>query len=185
MSRLAPLPLEEMTPEQRKVAEGIIAGPRGGMRGPFESLLRAPELADHAQRLGAYCRYNTSLAPHLSELAILLTGRHWSAQYEFYAHARLARQAGLPDETIEAIRTGRRPAFRDDLEEVIYDLVTTYLARHRVPDDLYQRAVTLLGERGVVDVVGIVGYYGLVSMTLNVFEVGLPEGEPLPLPEPD
>ncbi|MCK9486347.1 MAG: carboxymuconolactone decarboxylase family protein [Dehalococcoidia bacterium] len=184
MARLTPLTTDQMTDEQRQVAEAIIGGPRGGLRGPFEAWLRSPVLADRAQRLGEYCRYNTSLAPHLSELAILLTGKHWSSQYEFFAHARLARQAGLPDDTIEAIRTGQRPALRDAQEEAVYDLVTEYLARHRVGDETYRQAVDVLGEGGVVDVVGIVGYYTLVSMTLNVFEVGLPEGEPLPFPEP-
>lgn len=184
MARLSPLALDEMTPEQREVAEAIAAGPRGGLRGPFEAWLRSPVLADRAQRLGEFCRFNSSLAPHLSELAILLTGKHWAAQYEFFAHARLARQAGLPDDTIEAIRTGARPTLRDDHEQAVYDLVTEYLATHRVSDATYERAIEVLDERGVVDVIGVVGYYGLVSMTLNVFEVGLPEGEPLPLPEP-
>src|SRR5690606_18480825 len=142
MARLTPLTADEMTDEQREVAEAIIGGPRGGLRGPFEAWLRSPVLADRAQRLGEYCRFNTSLAPHLSELAILLTGRHWSAQYEFFAHARMARQAGLPDDTIEAIRTGARPSsLRDAHEEAIYDLVTEYLARHRVSDATYRQAV--------------------------------------------
>ena len=184
MGRLTPLTEDQMTEEQREVARAIASGPRGGLRGPFDPWLRSPVLADRAQRLGEFCRFNSSLAPHLAELAILLTGKHWSAQYEFFAHARLARHAGLPDDTIEAVRTGRRPSFRDAQEEVIYDVVTEYLGRHRLTDATYQRAIDTLGERGLVDLVGVVGYYGLVSMTLNVFDVGLPEGEPLPLPEP-
>lgn len=184
MPRLTPLPLEEMTPEQRVVAEKILVGPRGGIRGPFEAWLRSPELADRAQALGEFCRFNTSLAPHLSELAIILTGKHWSSQYEFFAHARLARQAGLPEETIEAVRTGQQPTFRDEEEAAVHAFVTEYLAKHRVSDATYQRALAAFGERGIVDLIGIVGYYGLVSMTLNVFEVALPEGEPLPLREP-
>jgi len=173
-----------MTPEQREVAEAIASGPRGGIRGPFEAWLRSPELADRAQKLGEYCRFNSSLPRHLSEMAIILTGKHWSSQYEFWAHARMAREAGLPEATIEAIRTGATPALRDDAEHVVYDLVTEYLRRHRVADATYARAVEVIGERGVCDVIAIVGYYGLVSMTLNIFEVDLPEGvEPL-LAEP-
>ncbi len=184
MARLTPLTEDQMTDEQREVAAAIASGPRGGLRGPFDPWLRSPVLADRAQRLGEFCRFNSSLAPHLSELAILLTGKHWHSQYEFFAHARLARQAGLPDETIEAVRTGRHPTLRDEQEEVIYDLVTEYLARHRVGEQTYKRALAALGERGLVDLIGVVGYYGLVSMTLNVFEVDLPVGEPLPLEEP-
>jgi 4-carboxymuconolactone decarboxylase len=184
MSRLTPLPMDQMTPEQREVAEAIASGPRGGIRGPFEAWLRSPVLADRAQKLGEYCRFNSSLPPHLSEMAIILTGKHWSSQYEFWAHAEMARKAGLPEETIEAIRTGATPEFRNDGEQVVYELVTEYLRRHRVSDATYARAVEVIDERGVCDVVAIVGYYGLVSMTLNIFDVGLPEGvEPL-LAEP-
>lgn len=183
MARLAPLDLANLTPEQKAAADAIMAGPRGGLRGPFEAWLRAPELADRAQKVGEYCRFNTSLPKHLSEFAIILTGKHWKAQYEFFAHARMALEAGLPSETIEAVRNGTQPAFRDDAERAVYTFVTEYFATNRVSDATYQLALsTLGGERGVVDLVGIVGYYGLVSITLNVFDVGLPPGEPLPLP---
>jgi 4-carboxymuconolactone decarboxylase len=181
MSRLAPFDSLELTEEQRRIADEIRSGPRGGMRGPFEAWLRAPGLADHAQKLGAYCRFETALAPDARELAILLTGKRWKAQFEFWAHARLARQAGLPEAVIEAVRTGSRPALdRDDLQAV-YDVVTEYFATNRVSTPLYARAIEVLGERGLVDLVGVVGYYGLVSMTLNVFEVELPPGEAEPL----
>jgi len=182
VSRLAPLDLARLTPEQQEVADAIMSGPRGGLRGPFEAWLRAPALADRAQKVGEYCRFNTSLPKHLSEFAIILTGKHWKAQYEFFAHARMAIEAGLPRETVEAVRTGTSPAFRDEAERAVYTFVTEYFATHRVSDETYARALAALGgERGVVDLIGIVGYYGLVSMTLNVFDVGLPPGEPLPL----
>lgn len=182
MSRLAPLDLAHLTPEQQVVADAIMSGPRGGLRGPFEAWLRSPVLADRAQQVGEYCRFNSSLPKHLSEFAIILTGKHWKAQYEFFAHARMAVEAGLPREMVEAVRTGTTPAFRDDPERAIYTFVTEYFATNRVSDATYQQALAHLGgERGVVDLVGIVGYYGLVSMTLNVFDVGLPEGEPFPL----
>jgi 4-carboxymuconolactone decarboxylase len=181
MPRLAPFETLELTPEQQRVADEIRSGPRGGMRGPFEAWLRAPGLADHAQKLGAYVRFETSLARDTSEMAILLTGKRWRAQFEFWAHARLAREAGLPEEVIEAIRTGGEPELaRDDLR-VAYDVVTEHFATNRLSDETYARAVAVLGERGLVDLIGTVGYYGLVSMTLNVFEVQVPEGQTNPL----
>lgn len=181
MARLAPLDLDSLSPEQRTVADAIISGPRGGLRGPFESWLRSPQLADRAQKLGEYCRFGTSLPRDLSEFAILLTGKHWRAQFEFWAHARLAREAGLPEDIIEAVRTGETPAFRNDAQRAVHALVTEHFATNRVSDATYELALAQLGERGLVDLVGVVGYYCLVSMTLNVFDVGLPPGQPEPL----
>ncbi len=182
MARLAPLHLEDLSPAQRTVADAIISGPRGGLRGPFEAWLRAPGLADRAQKLGEYCRFGTSLPRDLSEFAILLTGRHWKAQFEFWAHARLAREAGLPEDIIEAVRTGAAPAFRNEAQRAVHALLTEYFATNRVDQATYDRALAALGERGLVELVGIAGYYCLVSMTLNVFDVGLPPGEQEPLP---
>ena len=185
MPRLAPLDLDNLTPDQQTVVDKMLSGPRGGMRGPFESLLRRPELCDRAQHLGAYCRFDTTLPADVAELAIILTGKHWTAQFEFWAHARLAREAGLPEDIIEAVRTAGNPAFSDgergDQYRAVYDLVTEYFATNRVSDSTYQQAAAALGEGGVVDLIGVVGYYGLVSFTLNVFEVPVPEGEVEPL----
>ncbi len=181
MARLAPLDLNALTPEQKTVADEIIAGPRGGLRGPFEPWLRSPGLADTAQRVGAHCRFGTSLPADISELAILLTGKHWKAQFEFWAHARLAKEAGLAEEIIEAIRTDQAPPFTRAIERAVFDIVTEYFADNRVSDATYGRAIEALGEEGLVDVVGIVGYYGLVSMTLNIFEIGVPDGVDEPL----
>ncbi len=180
MARLTSLTNETMTDDQRRVADAIRSGPRGGMRGPFEAWLRSPEFADHGQRLGAYARFGTGLPADVMELAILLTGAHWKAQFEFWAHARLGRQAGLPAEVIEAVRVGARPPLeREDLV-VVYEVVSEHFANNRLSDATYARAVEVLGEKGLVDVIGIVGYYGLVSMTLNIFEVDVPEGERRP-----
>lgn len=181
MSRLAQLSIDEMSPEQREVAEAIISGPRGGMRGPFNAWLRSPGVARHAQELGAHVRFGTSLPRDLSELAILLTGKQWKAQFEFWAHARLAREAGLAEGIIEAIRTGTEPPFTRDEERVIYDVVTEYFQTNRLSEETYRRAIDRFGETGLVDLIGTVGYYGLVSMTLNIFEVAVPEGETEPL----
>ncbi|MEX2081835.1 MAG: carboxymuconolactone decarboxylase family protein [Dehalococcoidia bacterium] len=181
MGRLAPIDLETMTAEQRRVADAIRSGPRGGMRGPFEAWLRSPGLADPAQQLGAHARFGTGLPNDLVELAILLTGKRWRAQFEFWAHARLARQAGLPDAVIEANRVGEVPLLeRADLQ-LAYDVVSEYFATNRLAGATYGRAIEMLGEQGLVDLIGVVGYYGLVSMTLNVFEVEVPEGERPPL----
>jgi len=182
MARLRRLDLDNLSPEQRTVADAIRSGPRGGLRGPFEPWLRSPGLADPAQRLGEYCRFHSSLPRDLSELAILLAGKHWRAQFEFWAHTRLGRDAGLPDDIIEAVRVGQEPPFGREEERVVYDFVTEYFRTNRVPEGTYRRALEAFGERGVVDLVGTVGYYGLVSMTLNVFEIDVPEGEAAPLP---
>jgi 4-carboxymuconolactone decarboxylase len=184
MPRLAPLALDSLSPEQKRVADAIRSGPRGGMRGPFEAWLRSPGLADHAQQLGAHCRFGTGLPGDVAELAILLTGHHWKAQFEFWAHARLGRAAGLPDEAIEAIRTGAIPTLaRPDLQ-LTYDVVMEYFATNRLSAATYTRAIAHFGEKGLVDLIGIVGYYGLVSMTLNIFEVAVPEGEAPPFGAP-
>jgi 4-carboxymuconolactone decarboxylase len=181
MARLEPLDIDNLSGEQKRVADEIRSGPRGGLRGPFEAWLRSPGLAEHAQKVGAYVRFGSSLPAELNEMAILLTGKHWRAQFEFWAHSRLAREAGLDAGIIEAIRTGELPRFTREAERVVYDFVTEYFATNRVAASTYNRAVDAFGENGVVDLVGAVGYYSLVSMTLNVFEVGLPEGVEAPL----
>lgn len=184
MARLAPIDFDALTPEQREVADAIRNGPRGGMRGPFEAWLNSPKLATHAQLLGAHVRFGTGLPRDVSELAILLTGKHWTAQFEFWAHARLAQEAGLPDAVIEAIRTGEAPTLeRKDLQ-VCYDVVTEHFRTNRLSDATYARAVETFGLQGLVDIIGTVGYYGMVSMTLNIFEVDVPPGETEPLALP-
>src|SRR5690348_15989501 len=140
MPRLAPLDLNKLTPEQKKVADAILSGPRGGLRGPFEPWLRSPGLADRAQKLGEYCRFNNSLPKDLSELAICPVGRHFKAQFEFYAHARLAKEAGLSADIVEAIRLRATPPFKRDVEKVVYDFVTEYLETNRVAATNYKRA---------------------------------------------
>jgi 4-carboxymuconolactone decarboxylase len=181
MPRLAPLDLDKLTPDQKKVADAIVAGPRVALRGPFEPWLRSPHLADRAQKLGEYCRFNSSLPKDLAELAICLVGRHFKAQYEFYAHARLAKEAGLAPAIIEAVRTRATPPFTREAERIVYDFVSEYLETNRVAATNYKRTVDAFGEQGVVDLVGVCGYYMLVSMTLNVFEMPLPAGVPEPL----
>lgn len=174
--RLAELGEEDFDEPQRAVVAELAAGPRRGVVGPYDAWLRRPELARRARLLGDYCRFDAELPRDLAELVILVAGRHWDAPFEFSAHAPLAIQAGLPAEVVEAVRVGRRPDFSDPRAEAAYDLVTEFLASHRVSDSTYSRAVGTLGEGSVVDVVAIAGYYGMVCMTLNVFQLPLPEG---------
>ena len=181
MTRLTELTPEEMTPEQKEAVAGILAGPRNRLAGPMNAWLRSPDFCDKAQRLGAFCRFQSSLDKRISELAILLTARHWRAQFEWYAHAPMALAAGLDKAIVDAIRERRRPERMADDETVVYDLFHQLYEARRVEDATYARAKALFGERGVVDLVGVMGYYSLVSMSLNTFEVPLPEGVAEPL----
>jgi len=181
MSRLPALDPEQLTADQKRVYDAIADGPRGGVRGPFLALLRSPPLADAVQRLGAYVRYDCSVPWKLRELAILLTARHWKAQYEWFAHEKQAREAGLPDAVIEAIRTGARPSFSDPAEEEIYDFCCELYETKRVSDGTYARMADRLGDTGVVELCGLIGHYNLIAITLNVAEVPVPSGgKPLP-----
>ena len=180
--RFPELTPDTMTDTQRTVADAIQSGPRGaGLRGPFNALLRSPELCDLVQRVGAYVRYGSSIPAPLNELAICMAGRKWGAQYEFYAHRRLGIDAGLPAAILDAVAEGRRPASMNGDETIVYEFVTDLLGTGSVSDPKYQAALDRFGERGIMDIVGAVGYYSLVSMVLNVAQVQLPEGVSPPL----
>jgi 4-carboxymuconolactone decarboxylase len=180
--RFPQLTPETMTAEQKKVADAIQSGPRGaGLRGPFNALLRSPDLCDLVQRVGAYVRFGSSIPAPLNELAICMAGRTWTAQYEFYAHRRLGIDAGLNPAILDAVAAGRRPEGMSKDETIVYELVTELLGTGSVSDAKYQPALDRFGERGVMDLVGAVGYYSLVSMVLNVAQVQLPAGETPPL----
>lgn len=181
MARLKPIADDKMTAEQAAVRDAIVAGPRGGLGGPFHSWLRSPDLANRAQALGEFCRFNTSFPPRLSELAILITARRTKAQFEWYAHAPIALKAGLSESIIEAIRRNETPHFTAADEQAVYDFVRALQHTSHVGDAAFQAVVNLFGEKGAVELVGISGYYTLVAYTLNTFEVSLPSGEPLPL----
>jgi len=180
--RFTTLTADTMSPEQRRVAEAIQSGPRGvGLRGPFNALLRSPELCDLVQRVGAFVRFGSSIPSRLNELAIIMAGRKWTAQYEFYAHRRLALEAGLKPAIADAVAAGTRPVGMAEDEAIVYDFVSELLSTGQVSDTAFQRVSAAFGERGVVDLVGAVGYYSLVSMVLNVARVPLPAGVDLPL----
>jgi 4-carboxymuconolactone decarboxylase len=168
---------------QRRAVKSIVSGKRGNVGGPFPALLRSPDLCERAAHLGEFLRFGTSLSPRLSEMAILMTAVRWRAQYEWYAHASLARKGGLADDVIEALRTGRTPTKMQDDEAALYAFCTELHDTKRVSDAVYKNAVAAFGETGVVEIIGLSGYYTLVSMALNVSGVELPAGEPLPFPE--
>jgi 4-carboxymuconolactone decarboxylase len=174
--RFAPLTYDKMTPEQKTMTDHLLAGERKTADGPFNVMLRSPEMGDLAQKLGAQLRFHSSLPDKLKELAIITTGRYWTAQYEWYAHKRLALQAGVSQATVDAIAAGRRPASMPADEEVVYNFCNGLLNTKQVSDTVFQAAKARLGERGVVDLVGVMGYYHLVSMLLNVDQYPLPEG---------
>ena len=179
--RFSALTEDLMNEEQRSVYRAIAGGPRGGVRGPFNFLLRSPELADRAQKLGEYARFKSSLRAALNELAILVTARYWSAQYEWYAHVKLAEKAGLRPEIIRSIGKNQKPADMSADETIVYEFCHELHHKKEVSDATYAAAAKRFGERGVVDLVGVSGYYTLVSMVLNVERHALPDGQPDPL----
>ncbi|MBV8888085.1 MAG: carboxymuconolactone decarboxylase family protein [Alphaproteobacteria bacterium] len=179
MARYTELQEGALDDAQRRIWEDCKAGPRGAVPPPVHVWLKSPGLADHAHKLGAHVRFGTALTPNLTEIAILVTARYWTAQFEWAAHARLARQAGVSQEVIDAIAERRNPSFADPDEQLVYDFCHAFYRDHRVDDATYQRVVDRFGEKGAVDLTGLIGYYSFVSVTLNVFEVPTPPGAKL------
>jgi 4-carboxymuconolactone decarboxylase len=180
MQRIPVLSREGLTDRQAAAYDAIVSGPRGRVQGPLNVWLHSPDLAERAQALGAFCRYGSSLPPRLSELAILTTAVHWRAAYEWYAHAPLALAAGIDPDAVEALRTGGTPAFAKPDEEIVHAVASELLHTRQLTDATYARAETLLGSTGLVDLIGILGYYQLISLTIIAFRVALPPGEPDP-----
>jgi 4-carboxymuconolactone decarboxylase len=183
MTRTPFLTPEQMNPEQRRVYDDIVRTRGTWLNGPYAPLLHSPELADKAQRLGELVRYRTTLAPRLSELAIILTARHWDCQFEWYQHEKIARKNGVSAEVCGAIAHGVRPAFADENDVTVYDFASQLLASHFVDEETYARARELLGVPGVVELTSIIGYYTFIALTLNAHEVPLPTGVVAPLPD--
>ena len=176
-------PLAQMSPLGRELAEKMMSGPRKGIIGPFNTWLRSPEQAAGWLTVSDYIRYRTTIPPRLNEFAIIITAREFDAQYEWYAHYPLAIKGGLKPEIAEAVRLGKRPTGMAEDEALVYDF-TIALQRNkgRVPDALFDKARKTFGEQGIADLIGVNGFYSAVSMTLNVAQVPLPDGEPVPLP---
>jgi len=192
--RFKPIPPENLTAEQRALADAIRSGPRSAVKGssaakpgpiggPFNVWLRSPDIGNIIQSLGAAIRFRSSLPPKLNELAIIVTGRQWTSQYEWFAHCRLALEAGLDPAIAEDIAQGRRPAKMSDDEALVHDFSRELHETHGMSDATYKRALDRFGERGVMDLIAVNGYYVLVSMTLNVDRTPLPDGAAPPLPQ--
>src|SRR2546428_7543975 len=174
--RFKPLKWDEMTPEQKTMMEHLVSGERRGAGGPFNVLLRSPEMGDLAQQFGASMRFHSTLPKKLNEMAIIMTARYWTAQYEWNAHRAAAAQAGLNESIIQAIASGKRPAPMDADETIIYNFATELLNTKQVGDGVFKAVKDKFGERGVVDLISVMGYYQLVSMLLNVDRYPLPAG---------
>lgn len=169
--RLPRFDASNATPEQKTVLEEILSGPRGNLNGPFLGWIHSPELAQQAQRLGEFCRYRTGLPLRLSELAILVTAARWQAQAEWYIHYPIALEAGVLPGDAEAIRLGQQPAFADSDDALIYTFATELYDAKRVSDVTYAATVKRFGHEVTINLVGLLGYYALVAMTLNVFDM--------------
>jgi len=177
---------DQLTPEQRTLLNSIRSGPRGGsttIRGPFAVFLQAPAFGELAQQLGGYCRFKTGVPPRLSEFAILCTAKLWRAQYEWFAHVPQAERAGVKQQTIRDLHQGRVPKSAPKDERAIYDFVQELYKTRRVSDKNFKRVSAILGEAATVEFVGILGYYVLISMILNVFRMPVPPGAALPFAE--
>jgi len=186
LPRLPALSMEHLTADQQAIVEAINSGPRGRFsnEGPFAVFLHAPAYGMLAQQIGGHLRFKTSVPPRLSEFAILCTGQYWKAQFEWHVHARIALQQGIKETTIRALQAGRVPKSAPRDEMAIYKFIKELYTTRRVSNPSYTRVHKLLGDAGMVELVGILGYYVLISMTLNVFRMPLPEGTPVPFREP-
>jgi 4-carboxymuconolactone decarboxylase len=179
--RFPQLRLEGLADAQRRVAEEILKVSSGGLGGPYNMLLRSPDMADRVLKLADYLRFRTSVPRRLNELAILIQARLWTAQYEWWAHYPLALKAGLSEAVAADLREGRRPAAMQEDEAAVYDFCVE-LCRHRaVSDATFARTKKLLGEQQVVDLVALTGFYAMVSMVLNVAEAAIPDHGAPPL----
>ena len=182
MARIKDWKVENLTDEQKEIHDAIVSGPRGHVVGPLRIWLNNPGLARSAQTVGEYARYGTSLSKGLSELAIITTGRVWSSTFEWEHHAPLAIEGGIDPENVNIISMGQRPNFTKAEEEAVFDFAAEANILKNVSDNTYNNLVNILNETAAIDIVGICGYYSLISMTLNVFKVPS-DTDKWPLPE--
>ncbi len=177
MARLEPPRPEAYTDDQKRIAEAITSS-RGSIRGPFGVWLHSPGLAEPAQAVGAHIRFRSTLPGNLRELAICTIARHWRANFEWYAHAPLAVSEGIAEEAIEQLRNGEEPSPLTVEERLVHQLTREIIETGRLSDTSYQSGMEKFGTEQMVELVGLCGYYTLVSLTLNVFDVAVPDGEP-------
>ena len=177
MTRLKPLDTGLMTDRQKQVYDAIVSGPRGRVRGPLAVWLHRPELASKAQKLGQYCRYDSALPPRLSELAILTTARIWDAAFEWQAHVPHALADGITPAVIASLESDETPQFDKADEAVVYAFSRELNMTRAVTDETFDRTIECLGADATVDLVGVLGYYALISMTIKAFDLpGLHDG---------
>lgn len=167
-ARLPALSLAQLNAKQKAAAAAICAGPRGDVRGPFTPMLRSPGLTVPTQALGAYIRWGVKVPFRLAEMAGLMAARDWSCQFELTVHVPHALKGGLSAATIQALAEGRRPDKMKKDEAIVYDFVHELLKNRGVADATYARAVKHFGEESVVDLIGVVGYYAMIAMLMNV-----------------
>src|SRR5262249_28800052 len=179
--RMPPIPTEKMTDSQKKAAEVFAEGRGYAIRGPFVPLIRSPEVMLRAKAMGDYLRFKSTLGPRLNEMVILIAAREWTQQYEWQAHYPIAIKEGLRPDIAAAIADGRRPASMAEDEEAAYDMATEILRTKRVSDPTYQRAVARFGEQGVIDLLGVTGYYTFLAIVMNATRTALPENMAEPL----
>ena len=179
--RLPPIPPEQWNAEQRRRALDIISGPRGALVSPFIPLLRSPELMTLTQQLGEYLRYRSAIGVQLSELAILVIARRWSQRVEWAVHAPIARAQGLSESLIRDVAAGRKPGDLSTEQEVVYDFCVELQDTKHVSDSVWKRAVDVFGEHGVVDLIGINGYYSYLAMLMNAAGTPPPASDAPPL----
>jgi 4-carboxymuconolactone decarboxylase len=174
--RMPPIPADRQTEAQKKAIEEFTAARKTGLSGPFWPLLRSPEVMSRARAMGDYLRFTSVLPPRLSEFAIIITARQWTQNYEWDVHAPLARQGGLKPAIIEAIADGRRPQGMAEDEDTVYTFCEELHRTQSISDATYARAVTAFGEQGVIDMLGISGYYTMLAMVLNTARTPVPAG---------
>ncbi len=181
MARLPPLDPAMLSGRQKELFDKIASGPRGRVAGPFNVLLQCPGVGDPVQELGRCLRFDGALPGHLRELGILITARFWTAQFEWHAHARMAREEGLDTAVIEAIAEDATPVLATPEENAVYNFCRELHGNHAVSDESYTQAVEMLGQEGVIELTVLSGYYTLISMILNTFESPPPDGAAPPL----
>ncbi|MEZ0218939.1 carboxymuconolactone decarboxylase family protein [Tardiphaga sp. 1201_B9_N1_1] len=179
--RMPPIPADKYTEAQKKAAEEFAGGRGYEVRGPFVPLIRSPEVMLRAKAMGDHLRFKSALAPRLSEMIILITAREWTQQYEWVAHHDIAIKAGLRNDIADAIADGRRPVGMAEDEEAAYDMSIEIQRTKRVSDPTWNKAVAKFGEQGVIDLLGINGYYTFLAMAMNAARTGLPAGVAEPL----
>jgi 4-carboxymuconolactone decarboxylase len=187
MTRLPFIANEDLTPEQQEVWDNVVNGKRGdasqfvndegGLVGPFNAALHAARTGRKVVALGEALRFDTAIDTRLLELAVCTVGAHWRSNFEWWAHSRLARRAGVDDAVIDAIERGEEPTFDQADEAAVFGLTRSLLSTGRVPAELYAAVRDHVGDQGVVELTQLIGYYCLISFTLNTFEVELPPGE--------